>query len=357
MQFRIVIGAIVVWLLVLGVLHYAASVRLPGWGAIALYAGIVLVLQRYFSRTGAAADAAIEVRRIWQDWPTSGPIGRFGQTGLQVGMTISGLLCFLNPAQCRQLLAQAIGNHKAGARATRIASNARMTEVVYSLPFEGEWLVYHGGNREHSSHSWQVVAQRYAHDFVVANECMARHVGRGTQVDDYYCHGMPILAAADGIVVSVRSDCTTARFLGYGLVDFLGTDFIGNHLLIQHAAEEYALYAHLAPESIRLRPGDKVSRGQAIGACGHTGHSSEPHLHFHVQDSARIHEGAGLPIRFGPIAVNGKTKEAVLLEVGDRVRNHSAPQPLREAIPGPVRSTADQSTTAHPARIRSSPSR
>lgn len=319
MQSRTVVLAIVVWLMLLSGLHFGASVRLPGWGAIALYLGIYLLLRVYFGRSGSSA-AAKQAEQVWRDWPTSGPIGRLGQPGLRVAMSISGLICFFNPAQCRQLLAQAVGNSKARGRAAKIVSESRKTTVVYSLPFEGEWLVYHGGNREHSSHSWEVVAQRYAHDFVMADERVQRHAGRGTRVEDYYCHGVPILAAADGRVIAVRSDCATARFLGYGLVDFLGVDFIGNHLLIQHASDEYALYAHLAPGSIALEPGDEVKRGQPIGRCGHTGHSSEPHLHFHVQDSPRIHDGAGLPVRFGGLVVNGQAKDGVLLEVGDRVQ-------------------------------------
>ena len=34
------------------------------------------------------------------------------------------------------------------------------------------------------------------------------------------------------------------------------------------------------------------------GPIGHTGHSTEPHLHFHLQDSADLFRGMGLPVRF-----------------------------------------------------------
>lgn len=45
-------------------------------------------------------------------------------------------------------------------------------------------------------------------------------------------------------------------------------------------------------------PGEEVEQGQEIGRCGHSGNSSEPHLHFHVHDHAIPYVGAGLPIMF-----------------------------------------------------------
>jgi diadenosine tetraphosphate (Ap4A) HIT family hydrolase len=31
-----------------------------------------------------------------------------------------------------------------------------------------------------------------------------------------------------------------------------------------------------------VRAGDQIAPGQTIGACGNSGNSSEPHLHFHL---------------------------------------------------------------------------
>ncbi len=47
-----------------------------------------------------------------------------------------------------------------------------------------------------------------------------------------------------------------------------------------------------------MREGDTVKQGQVIGRCGHSGHSSEPHLHFHLQDTPSLFSSMGLPIRF-----------------------------------------------------------
>lgn len=52
-----------------------------------------------------------------------------------------------------------------------------------------------------------------------------------------------------------------------------------------------------------------MREGQVIGRCGNSGHSTEPHLHFHVQGHPSFYLAAGLPVRFA-----GR-----LIETGDRV--------------------------------------
>ena len=69
---------------------------------------------------------------------------------------------------------------------------------------------------------------------------------------------------------------------------------IGNCLIIDQGHNEYAVYAHLKPGSLGIRRGDKVRTGQVLGLCGNSGNSSEPHLHFHLQDNAILQDGAGI---------------------------------------------------------------
>ncbi len=100
-----------------------------------------------------------------------------------------------------------------------------------------------------------------------------------------------VMAAADGVVAYVRTGCpqssmfsrnTSLREAGAGW---------GNHVVIYHGPtgfdargnEQYALftrYAHLAPGSITLKPGDRVGRGTVVGEMGNTGRSELRHLHF-----------------------------------------------------------------------------
>jgi murein DD-endopeptidase MepM/ murein hydrolase activator NlpD len=49
---------------------------------------------------------------------------------------------------------------------------------------------------------------------------------------------------------------------------------------------------------VRVQAGERVRRGQPLGRVGNSGNSSEPHLHFHLQDSPTPLSGIGLPLVF-----------------------------------------------------------
>lgn len=79
--------------------------------------------------------------------------------------------------------------------------------------------------------------------------------------------GDPVTAAADGEVLEADYDG------GYGLT-----------VIIRHAdgfAGLSTTYAHLSSASVAV--GERVSRGQRIGALGATGNAVGDHLHFEVR--------------------------------------------------------------------------
>ncbi len=256
--------------------------------------------------------------------PTSGPIGRFGPYGLVATFYSTQLLCLFNPFQVVELLRQAAGNATLAGREKRSGDDGRSyeTQVVYTLPFDGEWLVANGGATPKTSHSWDILGQRFALDFVQANDAFRTHNGRGTKAEEYFCYGREIRAAAGGTVVRVE-DRVRQAFLGWGVCDFTARSFVGNHVLVEHAEREFGLYAHLVRGSVTVAPGDRVDRSQVLGRCGHTGHSTEPHLHFHLQDSAELFQGMGLPVRFSLLFVDGESADGVLLTAGNRVRSRA----------------------------------
>jgi murein DD-endopeptidase MepM/ murein hydrolase activator NlpD len=78
--------------------------------------------------------------------------------------------------------------------------------------------------------------------------------------------GSPV-AAADGGYVAVATGGWNG---GYG-----------NHVIIDHGNGFATLYAHL--NSIYVKPGENVTRGEQIGSVGNTGNSTGPHLHFEIR--------------------------------------------------------------------------
>ena len=86
---------------------------------------------------------------------------------------------------------------------------------------------------------------------------------------DYIC------AFADGKVTGFQNS-----FSGY--TDSTGTDGMGNYVIIEHANGFKTRYMHLLKGSVRVKTGDKVTKGQVIAYMGNTGHSFGRHLHFDI---------------------------------------------------------------------------
>ncbi len=103
--------------------------------------------------------------------------------------------------------------------------------------------------------------------------------------------GTNIFAARGGIVFDVAD----SNFRG-GL-DRERDGPGANIIRVLHDDGTYAIYAHLNWNTIRVRPGDRVQRGEYIADSGNTGFSSGPHLHFVVIRNAGM-KPESVPLRF-----------------------------------------------------------
>lgn len=168
--------------------------------------------------------------------------------------------------------------------------------VTYSPPFDGEWTVVNGSPDKRYSHSWFPVRQRYAYDFVITDDEGKTNDGTGG-VDSFYCFDEPVCSPADGTVVRAK-DGHRDYHRTSGWIDPRQYRLAGNYVVIKHAENEYSFLAHLRDGTICVSPGDQIKGGEQIGRCGHSGNSSEPHLHFHIQDHRIPYIGAGIPIQF-----------------------------------------------------------
>jgi murein DD-endopeptidase MepM/ murein hydrolase activator NlpD len=59
----------------------------------------------------------------------------------------------------------------------------------------------------------------------------------------------------------------------------------GNVVILDHGNELRSLYGHL--QETRVKPGERVERGQLIALTGNTGRTSGPHLHYEIQVNGR----------------------------------------------------------------------
>ncbi|HXK82090.1 MAG TPA: M23 family metallopeptidase [Bacteroidales bacterium] len=80
--------------------------------------------------------------------------------------------------------------------------------------------------------------------------------------------GTPIYAAGDGTVIRIDFNCSRT---GYG-----------NLVIIDHGINGMTTrYAHL--NTIGVKRGQEVKRGEQIGTVGNTGMSTAPHLHYEIR--------------------------------------------------------------------------
>jgi murein DD-endopeptidase MepM/ murein hydrolase activator NlpD len=147
--------------------------------------------------------------------------------------------------------------------------------VALTLPFLGQWLCtqgYASGGPTHLGDWAQAL------DFAIADADGRTYTGTGLALNDYYAYNKPVLAPADGVVVEVVQHLADNAI---GEVNL--RDNWGNTVVICHAPGVYSQLSHLRPHSVPVKPGDYVRRGAVVGACGSSGRSPEPHLHFQVQ--------------------------------------------------------------------------
>jgi len=204
----------------------------------------------------------------------------------------------LNPYLLYQILLHSLGQFLAIRRwnSNLPSPESYQQKTEFFLPFEGFWCVENGGISKKESHSWEVINQRYAYDFVKKDEQGRTYRNNKKKLDDYYAFEKPILSPADGIVVWMRNDIPDSPYTGR--INWRTKDFRGNFVIIKHSESEYSFLAHLKQGSIGVKVGDIVKKGQIIGLCGNSGHSTEPHLHFHVQDHPNFFLAVSLPVKF-----------------------------------------------------------
>jgi len=175
-----------------------------------------------------------------------------------------------------------------------------VAKTTLALPFKGDWFVFWGGHDIDNNYHAVSKSQRFAYDLLMMKGGSS-HTSTGTVLSDYYCYGAEVLAPAAGAIVW---SCDSLPDQVPGQMD--PQNPVGNGVVIDHGNGEFSLLAHMQPKSLRVKTGDKVKASQVIGLVGNSGNTSEPHIHYHLQDGPDMKTAEGLPAPFSNLIVNGK---------------------------------------------------
>ena len=172
-----------------------------------------------------------------------------------------------------------------------------------TLPFKGEWTVFWGGDTKELNYHVINRAQKNAFDFVVTDSTGKSYKTDGKRNEDYYAFGKEIIAPCDGEIVLVVEGVKD-NILG----EMNSFDVGGNTVILRTKNNEYLVFCHLKHHSTKVSEGQMITKGTLIGLCGNSGHSSEPHLHFHIQNAENMNVAIGVKCYFDHLIVNGVEK-------------------------------------------------
>lgn len=186
--------------------------------------------------------------------------------------------------------------------------------IEYDFPLRGTWYIGASGTL-HSHHRWAAM-EEFALDILQVAERSKSYKTTGLTSQDYFAFGQDVIAVADGTVVEAADkyadddaklkqenetyDQYDQRIQSEQMQSLAQDPYTvaGNYIVIRHNDSEYSMYAHLKKGSVKIKKGDVIRRGQVIASVGNTGSSTEPHLHFQLQDSSDPLRSRALPVRF-----------------------------------------------------------
>lgn len=190
------------------------------------------------------------------------------------------------------------------------------------LPVHGRVLNYDGHDllghhRRFDVHFAPIAAMgfshnfmRYSYDFAPVDEAGEMFAGDFARNEDWFGFGRPILSVGDGTVVAVANDEPDNRRFDQSRLAAEPMVLFGNYVMVDHGHGEFGVYAHAKQGSVRVRPGQRVARGETLAAIGASGSAFFPHLHFQLQSAPGI-VADGLPSYFDAFSrVIGETRIA-----------------------------------------------
>lgn len=197
----------------------------------------------------------------------------------------------------------------------------------------GNWWAANGPSN-HSGHRRTLIAvdgkaripERYATDWSkLQNSGLLE--GDGSKNSSYFSYGAEVLAVADGTVVSLLDGLpeNSPDAKSYPVAMNL-KNMGGNNIILDIGQKQFAFYAHLQPDTVRVKVGDHVVRGQVLALVGNSGNATAPHLHFQLSDANSELGTEGLPFVIDSLELVGRVS-------GEDFKPLAHPEHLERVLP------------------------
>lgn len=196
--------------------------------------------------------------------------------------------------------------------------------ISIGSPFkqQGTWYVANGpsANSPHRKAVLPVpgplyLPQRFAIDWVLIGKDNRAFKNEGDHILDWYGFGQEVVAVADGVITGIRNDIRENQIKSRAVPITLDTA-LGNFVSLAIDEKHVAVYAHLMINSVRVKVGERVKKGQVLGRIGNTGNSDAPHLHLHISQGPHPLLSQGQSYTFDTLSLRGMNSSCEALLSG-----------------------------------------
>ena len=188
-------------------------------------------------------------------------------------------------------------------------------------------------------------AQRFAIDWKRTDDKGAFYEGDRTKNESYVDYGEPIYAVADGTITATLDELeANAPGVLPANDPVLGPKITvqtvdGNHIVEDIGGGVWAFYAHLQKDTLLVKPGDKVKKGQVIAKLGNTGNSNASHMHFQLMNGPSVLGSDGVPYVIDRFSYDGQVPVETIFAADDFLSGDfltgalPRPQPRKQELP------------------------